>query len=158
MALRVLVLLLVLLIAPGCRGCSRRGAATTGADAGASPASTLHTEGPIVWTMKANAPQVTRQNRDSFRIEITAYNHGKETLNTHRNLLNVRMNGQPSGPFRLRWNQGAPDAKWSALGPGESVTEKRELTDFIYALPGDYNLELFHGSLLVARLRVTVAK
>jgi hypothetical protein len=125
--------------------------ASVDAAASAAPASQLE------WTMTATSPTSTKENASTFRVEITAHNRGTQTVNTYRDLLIVNVNGKRSGPFKLRWNQGQHDPKWGSLPPGESVSEKRELGDFLFGLPGDYELELMHGSRSVSKLKVTVA-
>ncbi|MFO0627099.1 MAG: hypothetical protein U0325_15935 [Polyangiales bacterium] len=89
-------------------------------------------------------------------LEIVARNLYDRPLDTHRERLRLRVNGQESASFALSFGNGVMGPDWQTVPPRGTSRDARNVLEALMPTPGEYMLELFLDGQRVAARRVTV--
>jgi len=87
--------------------------------------------------------QLTMSSRKNFRISITATNRGGTTIDPELHRAKLFVNGNEAHVWNLAIGNGKREAKWSALGPAETVSMTwSSMGEALLPAPGVYRLSL----------------
>ncbi|MBL8741730.1 MAG: hypothetical protein JNK04_11570 [Myxococcales bacterium] len=96
----------------------------------------------IRWGLSCTPAKLTMATRDKLNVEISATNETKETLDTLRQRLSFKNEGRARLSFAF--GNGHRDKKWTALPPGETLTESRAMGEALLPRTGDIEITLFN--------------
>ncbi|MEZ4394856.1 MAG: hypothetical protein R3A48_27585 [Polyangiales bacterium] len=100
---------------------------------------------------------VSMAQRATTPFEIVAVNPYGVPVETHRERLTLRVNGQESAAFSLSFGNGVLPPNWATLPPRSEARDARNLLEALAPAPGEYLFELFLDGQRVAARRITVA-
>jgi hypothetical protein len=95
----------------------------------------------IRWGLSCTPAKLTMATRDQLNVEIKATNETRETLDTLRHWLSFKNEG--NGRLSMAFGNGHRDKKWTALPPGETLTESRMMGESLLPRVGDIQIALF---------------
>lgn len=99
---------------------------------------------------------VSMARRATTPFEVVAVNPYDVPVETHRERLSLRVNGQESAAFSLSFGNGVLPPNWATLPPRGEARDARNLLEALAPAPGEYLFELFHDGQRVAARRITV--
>ena len=138
--MRALTRLSLVLFLAGCAGTTAEPqdpAATSEPATGTEPHAAVSATG-LRWTITAHPAQLTMAERATFRLRRTVTNDANEPLDAMRSMASFTLNGADSMSLDLAFGNGARESRWSALPPGESAFDEREMGDSLFPAPGTY--------------------
>lgn len=94
--------------------------------------------------------------RARFRLWMIAHNTATSAVNTQRDSLRWYVNNVESMELQMAWSNGVRTTQWSALAPGATVREARDMGPSLFARPGTYAITIQQNAREVARLVVIV--
>lgn len=166
--MRALTSLFLVLGLFGCAGTSSEPADPTTTSQPADPTTT--TEGESVpepepepevsasglrWTITAHPARLTMAERATFRLRRTATNEGSGPLDAMHSSATFTFNGEASMALDLAFGNGAREMRWTAVPPGESVFDEREMGESLFPAPGTYRIAMtVEGTTSTAEVRV----
>ncbi len=117
----------------------------------------------IEWTLTTSASPVAVADLVHFEIAIAATNTGGDTIDPqYMGCVEAsepclasgwKLDGAESMALNLTFGNGGREARWRALPPGDTVTDRRIMGDSLELAPGDHTISFDHGE---ARVEVTV--
>ena len=90
------------------------------------------------WMITAHPAQLTMAQRATFRLRRTVTNEASEPLDAMHAMASFTLNGEDSMSLDLAFGNGAREMRWSALPPGESAFDEREMGESLFPAPGTY--------------------
>jgi len=147
--MRALTSLFLVLGLIGCAGTSSEPADPTTTSQPADPTTTTEGEpepesepeasaAGLRWTITAHPAHLTMAQRATFRLRRTATNEGSGPLDAMHSSAQFTLNGEASMALDLAFGNGARESLWSALPPGRTVFDEREMGDSLFPAPGTY--------------------
>ncbi len=109
----------------------------------------------LSWTISLSEP-IAMAARSRTPLEIVARNLYDRPIDTHRERLTMRVNGQESTAFALSFGNGVMGPEWQTVPPRGTARDARNLLEALMPAPGEYMLELFLDGRRVAARRVSV--
>jgi hypothetical protein len=109
----------------------------------------------LSWFITLSDP-IAMAARSRTPLEIVARNLYDRPIDTHRERLTMRVNGQESAAFALSFGNGVMGPEWQTVPPRGTARDARNLLEALMPTPGEYLLELFLDGRRVAARRVTV--
>jgi hypothetical protein len=95
-------------------------------------------------------------DRASFKVGFEATNRGGAAIDPQLHDAVLTANGARVYAWDLAIQNGARDASWTQLPPGQSIAMSWPLGEAMFEQPGTYELVLAHGEQRsVARVEVT---
>ena len=122
------------------------------ADAGSALAPAIG----IVWAISVSPATVTMARRSSVVVTIRAANVTGAVRDPHRDPLDVLVDGTSSMELSMAFGNGVRVKEWSAIPPGQYVTDSREGMELVTA-PGDHVITIAHDGHELARTVLHVA-
>ena len=99
----------------------------------------------IAWQLEIEPKSMKMAQRDACRIRITATNEGAAPASPPLHEGEFTVNGQPSMGLSLAFGNGAREAGWSSLPPGQSVSTSRAACR-LFDKPGRYTVGFEQGA------------
>jgi hypothetical protein len=89
----------------------------------------------------ASPTQLTMAERSKFLVGVEVKNHGQAAVDPQLSTgCELTVNGEPSMAWNLAIGNGARDATWYKLPPGQTATMSWPLGTDLFDKPGDYHL------------------
>jgi hypothetical protein len=89
----------------------------------------------------ASPTRLSMAERSKFLVGVEVVNHGSTAVDPQLSTgCRLTVNGEPSMAWNLAIGNGAREATWYRLPPGETATMSWPLGDELFDEPGDYRL------------------
>lgn len=111
---------------------TRDAVAADGAAAGAVSARGLR------WQLRALPPRLSMTDRAAFRLRLEVTNTAAAPLDASDGYATFTRDGQASHALDLAFGNGAREARWAALPPGDTVGDERGMGEELFPAPGTY--------------------
>lgn len=99
---------------------------------------------------------VSMARRGATPFEVVAVNPYDVPVETHRERLTLRVNGQESAAFALSFGNGVLPPNWRTVPAHGEAHDARNLLEALAPAPGEYLFELYLNGRRVAARRITV--
>lgn len=164
--MRALTSLFLVLGFVGCAGTSGEPADPTTTSESADPTTSSEPEpaaepepevsaSGLRWTITAHPARLTMAERATFRLRRTATNEGIGPLDAMHSSAQFTLNGEASMALDLAFGNGAREMRWTAVPPGESVFDEREMGESLFPAPGTYRIAMtVEGTTSTVEVRV----
>ena len=101
---------------------------------------------PLAVKLLASPTQLTMAQRPKFMVGVEVTNRGPTPVDPQLSTgCRLTVNGQPSMAWNLAIGNGAREASWYAVPPGQTATMSWPLGAELFDQPGDYHLVLTLG-------------
>jgi hypothetical protein len=109
-------------------------------------ASTTSKDANMVVKLLVSSSAISMKDRKSFSVGIEVENTSNGPVAPNLDTATLTANGAHAYAWDLAIQNGARDARWDALPPGEKLTMSWPLGEALFEKPGDYKLELKLGA------------
>ena len=116
----------------------------------------LPRDGDVEWGLRASSLRVPMARRDRWRLTVVVTNRGRTPIDPQMTMTEWTVNGENDITLSNAFTNGAHDASWSSLPPGQTATDDRDLGESLFLEPGEYEIVMTHGAARRSlRVRVT---
>jgi hypothetical protein len=110
----------------------------------------------VRWRLEAAPALLTMAQLEQFQLTVRATNQGTSTVDPQHMgcgqgsnpclSSSWRLNGGADFALGLAFGNGVREQRWSALPPGETVSDSRRMGESLFSAPGRYTITYQHGS------------
>ena len=107
----------------------------------AAPATAVSASG-LRWELVALPTRLTMADRASFLLRRQVTNDGTAAADAMHASASFAVGGASSMELDLAFGNGARESQWSALPPGVTVFDDRDMGESLFPAPGDYTITM----------------